>query len=253
MDTFAALEEQLRGPGTTDYEIYMNTHALLGAQKALDTLAVEDELMFQIVHQGVELWMKLIAWTMHQAHGHLERRETHMALNLFRRIEQLQQDIIRNLTMLNTMSPMDYQVIRVTLGNGSVRESPTYKAMFKMHRPLWNAFNQVYLQAANLELAAVYAPGGEHHDAYRVAEALITYDEMFQKFRFAHIQLLHRTIGPNALSLKGLDVNKINDGLQSKLFPQLWQVRSAMTDDWNAKYGAVRPSLSEHEEPESGA
>ena len=54
----------MQGAGTTDYELYLNTPALLACQKDYKDLANRDELQFQIVHQVEELWMKLIGYTL---------------------------------------------------------------------------------------------------------------------------------------------------------------------------------------------
>ncbi len=52
----------MNGEGTLDYELYLNTKALLSCQTKYQELCNADELQFQIVHQVEELWMKLIAY-----------------------------------------------------------------------------------------------------------------------------------------------------------------------------------------------
>ena len=54
----------MNGEGTLDYELYLNTKALLSCQTKFDELCNADELQFQIAHQVEELWMKLIAYTL---------------------------------------------------------------------------------------------------------------------------------------------------------------------------------------------
>ena len=39
------------GEGTLDYELYLNTKALLSCQTKYDELCNADELQFQVVHQ----------------------------------------------------------------------------------------------------------------------------------------------------------------------------------------------------------
>ena len=60
-ETFYA---QMAGGSGLDYELYLNTEALLACQKPFSALCNKDELQFQIVHQVEELWMKLIAYTL---------------------------------------------------------------------------------------------------------------------------------------------------------------------------------------------
>ncbi len=54
----------MSGEGTLDYELYLNTKALLSCQSKYEELCNPDELQFQLVHQIEELWMKLIAYTL---------------------------------------------------------------------------------------------------------------------------------------------------------------------------------------------
>ncbi|MEP1230246.1 MAG: tryptophan 2,3-dioxygenase, partial [Litorimonas sp.] len=69
------------------------------------------------------------------------------------------------------------------------------------------------------------------------------FDEQFQKFRNAHMQLIYRSIGVAASSLKGRPVEILNEGLRQKFFPELWQVRAEMTDRWGGTYGRKREKL----------
>src|SRR5207237_608539 len=57
-DEFAPI---LPGPGGSDYERYLRTDELLSLQKTAEEQAHRDELLFQVVHQSSELWLKL-AW-----------------------------------------------------------------------------------------------------------------------------------------------------------------------------------------------
>ena len=51
----------LPGAARSDYERYLNTEELLALQKTADEWVHRDELLFQVVHQSSELWLKL-AW-----------------------------------------------------------------------------------------------------------------------------------------------------------------------------------------------
>lgn len=231
------------GDGRLDYEKYIDAQALLSCQKDFSEFCNEDELQFQVVHQITELWMKVIAYTLLELDERLESGETNRGLTLFRRIHLIQEVMIDLLKLLDTMSPKAYQEIRVRLGQGSVRESPNYRAMVRMHQPVWRTFKTRYLDEAGATLKEIYDSGFACCDAYLIAESFVKYDELFQRWRFHHVQMVHRTIGPSATSLRGNPVEGLNDGLRSKLFPELWEIRSRMTDDWNERHGAVRPNL----------
>jgi tryptophan 2,3-dioxygenase len=205
--------QMMGGEGTLDYELYLNTKALLSCQSKYEELCNGDELQFQLVHQIEELWMKLIAYTLLDIDDYLQQENTNRVVTLFRRVHMTQKMMIEQIALLETMSPKEYQEIRKRLGK---------------HR---------------LTVEKIYDSEYAHGDAYVVAEALAEFDELFQKFRFEHMQLIHRTIGFAAKSLKGRPVEILEDGMRQKFFPELWEIRGEMTDKWGAEYGVKRDPL----------
>ena len=233
----------MNGEGTLDYEKYLNTKALLSCQSDFGELCNRDEMQFQIVHQVEELWMKLIAYTLLDVDDYLQQQNTPRVLTLFRRIHATQRLMIQQIALLETMSPKEYQDIRQRLGNGSGQESPGFRVLLKMYQPIWNSFEENYLKKHGLTVEAIYDSRYDHGPAYIVAEALAEFDELFQKFRFEHMQLIHRTIGFGSMSLKGRPVEILEDGMRHKFFPQLWEIRNEMTDRWGAQYGVKRDPI----------
>lgn len=235
--------ESMKGKGTLDYEIYINTTELLSCQKDFDEFTNQDELMFQIVHQAQELWMKLAAYTLLDVDDYLRERNINRIMTLFRRVHVVMRQMIDGIAVLETLSPKSYQEIRLQLGNGSGQESPGFRTLLKMGRPLWESFKTYYLEADNLTIEEIYDTGYSHNDAYLVAEAMAEYDQLFRLFRFRHIQLVERTIGLSSRSIKGRSASLLEDGLEHHFFPELWAIRGKMTDKWGAEYGVVRESL----------
>ncbi|MBZ5527832.1 MAG: tryptophan 2,3-dioxygenase [Acidobacteriia bacterium] len=234
------------GEGTLDYELYLKTKTLLGCQSDYSELCNKDELQFQIVHQVEELWMKLIAYSLLDIDEYLQQENTNRVITLFRRVHLLQQMMTQQLTLLETMSPKEYQEIRLKLGNGSGQESPGFRVLLKMYQPIWHSFKSHYLDKHGLTVEKIYDSEYNHGDAYMVAEALVEFDELFQKFRADHMQLIHRSIGFGAKSLKGRAVEILEEGMRQKFFPELWEIRTRMTDRWGASYGVKRDSLGGH-------
>lgn len=234
------------GEGTFDYELYLNTKTLLSCQSRFEEFCNKDELQFQIVHQIEELWMKLIAYTLLDIDDYLQQENTNRVLTLFRRVHIAQKLMNEQLALLETMSPKEYQEIRKRLGNGSGQESPGFRVLLKMYQPLWNSFQTRYLDKRGLTIEKIYDTEYSHSDAYVVAEALAEFDELFQKFRSEHMQLIHRTIGFHAKSLKGRPVEILEEGIRQKFFPELWEIRTKMTDKWGAQYGIKRDPLGGH-------
>jgi tryptophan 2,3-dioxygenase len=232
--------------GTLDYELYLNTKTLLACQSKFEELCNPDELQFQVVHQVEELWMKLIAYTLLDIDEYLQQENTNRVVTLFRRVHTAQRLMTQQIALLEIMSPKEYQEIRKRLGNGSGQESPGFRVLLKMYQPIWSSFQEHYLVKHGLTLEKIYDSEYSHGDAYVVAEALAEFDELFQKFRYEHMQLIYRTIGFGSKSLKGRPVEILEEGMRHKFFPELWEIRGQMTDRWGAEYGAKRDPLGGH-------
>ena len=50
------------GRGELDYEVYLRTRELLALQTPSHELVAPDELLFQVMHQTQELWLKCAAF-----------------------------------------------------------------------------------------------------------------------------------------------------------------------------------------------
>jgi len=236
----------MNGEGTLDYELYLNTKKLLSCQKDFSEFCNRDELQFQVVHQIEELWMKLIGYTLLDIDDYVQQENTNRVLTLFKRVHIALKLMTEQLALLETMSPKEYQEIRLVLGNGSGQESPGFRTLLKMHPHLWDSYKKNYLEKHGLTVEKIYSTEYKHCDAYVVAEALAEFDELFQKFRYHHLQLINRSIGLGAKSLKGRSVEILNEGMRIKFFPELWEIRSKMTDEWGKSYGVVRDSIGGH-------
>ena len=111
---------------------------LLNCQTPFSELCNADELQFQVVHQIEELWMKLIAYTLLDIDEYLQAENTNRVITLFRRVHLAQKMMIQQVGLLETMSPKEYQAIRMRLGNGSGQESPGFRTLLRMYQPIWN-------------------------------------------------------------------------------------------------------------------
>ena len=234
----------MEGEGKLDYEVYLNTPRILKAQKRISDLCNQDELMFQIVHQVEELWMKLIGYTLLDIDDYLQEVNTLRIITLFQRVHRTLNLMISQLHLLETMSPKEYQEIRLQLGNGSGQESPGFRTLLKMPPFLWKSYKTHYLDKKELTVEKIYNSEYRHCEAYVVAEALIEFDELFQSFRIHHLKLIYRSIGMGAKSLKGRSIELLQRGIQQRFFPELWDIRAKMTDAWGSEYGVKRDNLS---------
>src|SRR5260221_5774048 len=102
----------LPGTARSDYERYLNMEELLALQKGPDEWVHRDELLFQVVHQSSELWLKL-CWNDASASAELVGTgDIPGALRLLRRSSMCLRFITSQLDMLEQMSPWEYQEIR---------------------------------------------------------------------------------------------------------------------------------------------
>ncbi len=228
----------------TDYEKYLNLQTLFAAQTKFNDLGNHDELQFQIVHQIEELWMKLILYSLVDVMHHIINNNTNRIITLMKRVHKIQELMINQMELLHTMSPREYQDIRLLLGNGSGQESPGFKSLLSAAKDIWPLFKTHYLDRKELTLSMIYNESYKHCDSYVVAETLLDFDRLFSRFLMLHYELIQRTIGQRAKSLKGRIVNILIERINKKFFPQLWDVRSEMTNHWGTTYGQKRPSIS---------
>lgn len=235
---------ELNNPQMLDYGVYLQCDKLLSCQKPLDQLSTHDELQFQLVHQVEELWMKQIIFTLIDVMEKMEEQKSIAVLSQMKRVHMIQKLMIQQLDLLETMSPKEYQQIRLQLGNGSGQESPGFVTLLKMPKDMWKIFELRYLDERKQTVKDIYDTQFSHCDAYAVAEALIEFDELMQKFRWNHMFLIRRSIGINSNSLKGRPVEILQTGARQQFFPALWDIRCEMSDAWGQAYGKVRDSIS---------
>ena len=109
------------------YGEYLQLDTLLSAQKP--NTFEQDEMLFIVVHQASELWMKLF---LHELAGVLEcvrRDELGPSFRMFDRISTVQQQLLSVWEVLATMTPFDYAAFRNSLGRASGFQSVQYRLL----------------------------------------------------------------------------------------------------------------------------
>ena len=219
----------LPGRGGSDYERYLRTDELLALQKGADEWVHRDELLFQTVHQSSELWLKH-AWTeVEEATRLIEARELAPALRLLRRANLALKYVEGFLEHLEQMSPWEYQEVRRVLGHGSGFDSPGFREVRRVSPALYGAFDALRRERG-LSLVDLYVHGREHEDLYQVAELLIDWDEQVGIWRFRHVKMVGRVIGEDVVGTQGTPVELLAGLIKHKMFPELWRVRTDLTE-----------------------
>jgi len=219
----------LEGDGASDYERYLRTDELLSLQKTPEEQAHRDELLFQTVHQASELWLKL-AWTeVEEATRLVERDELPAAERLLRRSVLCLDYVVKQLDMLEEMSPWEYQAVRKVLGHGSGFDSPGFREIRRVTPPLGQALS-ARLREAGLTVVELYRHGREHEDLYRLAESLIAWDERISLWRMRHYLVVARVIGDQVVGTQGTPVELLGSLIKQRFYPELWQARNRLTE-----------------------
>jgi tryptophan 2,3-dioxygenase len=110
----------------TDYSTYLRIDALLGLQQPLSDGA-HDEMLFIVVHQVYELWFKLILHELDGAAAALDEDRAHAALAPLRRAVAVEQLLIEQLRVLESMSPDGFMRFRDPLAPASGFQSTQFR------------------------------------------------------------------------------------------------------------------------------
>ena len=109
------------------YSSYLDLDRVLGAQHP--SSSAHDELLFIIVHQASELWLKLCLHELTAARESIEADNLRPAFKMLARVARAQAQLIQSWDVLSTMTPHDYSRIRPHLGASSGFQSAQYRMM----------------------------------------------------------------------------------------------------------------------------
>jgi tryptophan 2,3-dioxygenase len=107
------------------YADYLDLGRVLAAQHPLT--GEHDELLFIIIHQSSELWMKLALHELHGATRHIAADDLAPALKMLSRVGRIQTQMTQAWEILATMTPADYHRFRDALGRSSGFQSLQYR------------------------------------------------------------------------------------------------------------------------------
>jgi tryptophan 2,3-dioxygenase len=224
-------ESVLQGEGQTDYAKYMQTDKLLSLQIHPDKMVHRDELLFQIVHQSTELWLKLGYVEIEEAKCAITEDRIGDAISLIQRAITCANLLTQQLSILSHMTPWDFHEVRKALGNGSGFESPGWTRTRQAGKELGLAFDEWRLRN-KVCLVDLYKHQ-RNTTSFNLIESLISWDESIAFWRARHYLTAVRTIGVRTVGTKGMAVNKLTALLDHQFFPSLWEVRSTLFNEDN--------------------
>jgi tryptophan 2,3-dioxygenase len=109
------------------YGEYLQLDKLLAAQKPLST--EHDEMLFIIVHQVSELWMRLMLHELNAVIECVRRDDLDPSFKMLDRIGRVQAQLLAVWEVLSTMTPSDYSAFRNVLGRSSGFQSVQYRLL----------------------------------------------------------------------------------------------------------------------------
>ncbi len=146
------------------YGGYLGLDRLLSAQ--LPRSGEHDEMLFIIIHQASELWMKLLLHEIGTAMDGIRADDLGVPLKIFARVGRIQQQLIQSWDVLSTMTPHDYQKLRPHLGPSSGFQSYQYR--------------EIEFRLGNKDAALIAVHRGDPPAHARLSAALVApslYDE----------------------------------------------------------------------------
>ena len=96
------------------YSQYLQLDKVLDAQEPLS--ASHDEMLFIVIHQATELWLKLALHELDAARSLIAKDELGPSFKMTARVSRIQAQLIQSWDVLSTLTPADYLVFRHLLG-----------------------------------------------------------------------------------------------------------------------------------------
>jgi tryptophan 2,3-dioxygenase len=130
-------KEQPRGQGVSEsgihtdfinnmtYGEYLQLDRILASQNRLS--GHHDEMLFIVIHQVSELWMKLIIHELESAVASVRSGNLSAAFKMLSRVSKIQQQIKESWDVLSTLTPSEYMQFREKLGQSSGFQSYQYR------------------------------------------------------------------------------------------------------------------------------
>ena len=109
------------------YGQMLQLERLLSAQVPFQDNPSHDSLLFIIIHQVAELWLKLILHEISGASTDIAGDQLGVAFKKLSRVKTIQQQMITAWDVLRTMTPSDYLTFRDALGSSSGFQSYGYR------------------------------------------------------------------------------------------------------------------------------
>ena len=249
-------------PAGITYADYLKLDQLLSAQQPLSDL--HDEMLFIVIHQTKELWMKELLHELRLAIALVEADRFDEAYKAMARISRIQAVMTLSWDVLSTLTPVDYLKFRDVLGTSSGFQSEQFREIefrLGLKQPTFvNHYAEGSAQRAALETALaepslreashgaleragfdlgdrsveaiaaawlqVYRDAERWFDLYELAEKLVDIDDALAAWRHKHVLTVERIIGNKPGTGGSAGAPYLRATLDKRVFPELWALRT---------------------------
>lgn len=248
------------------YGRYLALDTLLDAQHPISDR--DDELLFIIIHQTKELWLKQMLVEVRDAIRRVREDKHVEAYKSLARVSRIQAVMTLSWDVLATMTPSDYTRFREVLGSSSGFQSDQFRAIetllgirgggvpglltnAALELPsMWDEANAA-LARAGLTVpdaalnrpwsepyqphqgvedawASVYRDTGRYWELYQLAEKLVDIDDALATWRHKHLITVSRVIGMKPGTGGTAGASYLASTLSKRAFPELWTLRTQL-------------------------
>ena len=247
-------------PSGMTYAEFLDLDTILGAQHPQSEL--HDEMLFIVIHQNKELWLKQLLHELGYAIDLLRADNFTLVHKTLSRVSRIQAVMTLSWDVLTTLTPVDYMKFRHVLGTSSGFQS----AQFREFEYRLGIKNPAYLKnyeegsavRARMEQAlaepsladeataalarkgfdvssdeavaeawlTVYRDAEDHLDLYGLAEKLVDIDEAMAAWRHRHVLMVERVIGMKTGTGGSAGAPYLRETLTKRAFPVLWNLRT---------------------------
>jgi tryptophan 2,3-dioxygenase len=249
-------------PAGITYADYLKLDQLLSAQQPLSSL--HDEMLFIIIHQTKELWMKEMLHELRLAITLVQRDRFAEAYKAMARISRIQAVMTLSWDVLSTLTPVDYLKFRDVLGTSSGFQSQQFRELefrlglkepsFVDHyqpgsreraaleqaliEPSLREAAHEALERAGFDLGdrsveavarawlEVYRDAERWFDLYELAEKLVDIDDALAGWRHKHVLTVERIIGNKQGTGGSAGAPYLRSTIDKRVYPELWALRT---------------------------
>jgi tryptophan 2,3-dioxygenase len=246
------------------YGRYLALDQLLTAQHPISDR--HDELLFIVIHQTKELWLKQAIEEILLAMALVREDKPVEAYKSLARVSRIQAVMTLSWDVLATMTPSDYTLFRGVLGTSSGFQSDQFRAVetllgvrgggvpgpltdgYGAEPSLWDEANAALARAGLLDAAPVrdwrqpYTPSeavedgwahvyrdtAKYWELYQLAEKLVDIDDALATWRHKHVLTVSRIIGGKRGTGGTAGVPYLESTLAKRAFPELWTLRTQL-------------------------